>query len=706
MSDMTLTMIFKAVDEATATMKTIMDAEREVQASVQAGSEASQAAAAQAVEAASRQVDALKEIAEATTAAFAAAESGAVQAVAGDRRFGSIEWNEDGFDAERVGLGHLMEIDRQAAVVAERIAAARGHVASFADAIDAETASTLQAVGDALDKSSAGMAGVAEHGGEAAGALAGIGEAAGAAWQDMDKAATAASALGGMGGNFRDAAVIFAGNLAAQLAAAGIGMAAEALAGYVGAWFDHQSKIDAALKGHEQLVRNIKAGWDDTKGAVDSYGEISAAMLRYDAERNLVELEEARQSARGQLEGTGLFNRTVYNRADEEFRRAVDAFRAGDGDGRAFRDDIVEIASQLPGDDWQHQLVRVVREDLRQLIEIEAKIAQAHELEAKFQSPAIDDASAAVAAGADADAAMQATAPAAIAVEAGAEIAMADAATAGAEAFGELARGAAAAAEEMEASERVCRALEPAMSAASGGIDLGADAYQGLDSAAAGATAAVGASATEIERAGSAAAAATEQLGRMQAAMQSLSAVRAATTPITQGFVPQAAALPGYGAGGHTGYLSKDVVVGFVHGNEYVFDADATAAIGVGTLDAIRAAGVAGAFPTGLGEAMAASNVVDLASVRDARQAQAASVAMPAAAPPHEQARAEVAGIRPAGQEGGTTITVQLSAPVTISGDAPRAVIEREVLEVMEKSGRELAKIIDEELRRRARREH
>jgi len=62
-------------------------------------------------------------------------------------------------------------------------------------------------------------------------------------------------------------------------------------------------------------------------------------------------------------------------------------------------------------------------------------------------------------------------------------------------------------------------------------------------------------------------------------------AVRAATTPpFAQG---------SYAAGGYTGDIAASDIAGFVHGREFVFDASATARIGVSNLEAIRR-GVAG----------------------------------------------------------------------------------------------------------------
>ncbi|WP_201514174.1 D-Ala-D-Ala carboxypeptidase family metallohydrolase [Sphingobium sp. S6] len=47
--------------------------------------------------------------------------------------------------------------------------------------------------------------------------------------------------------------------------------------------------------------------------------------------------------------------------------------------------------------------------------------------------------------------------------------------------------------------------------------------------------------------------------------------------------------LRGFSSGGWTGNIGRKSIAGFVHGNEFVFDADATARIGVDTLEALRA---------------------------------------------------------------------------------------------------------------------
>lgn len=62
--------------------------------------------------------------------------------------------------------------------------------------------------------------------------------------------------------------------------------------------------------------------------------------------------------------------------------------------------------------------------------------------------------------------------------------------------------------------------------------------------------------------------------------LRPFNAVRAATTPpFSEG---------DFAAGGHTGYGPETQIAGFVHGQEYVFDAETTRRIGVSNLDAIR----------------------------------------------------------------------------------------------------------------------
>lgn len=219
-----------------------------------------------------------------------------------------------------------------------------------------------------------------------------------------------------------------------------------------------------------------------------------------------------------------------------------------------------------------------------------------------------------------------------------------------------------------------------------------------------------------------------------------------------------------------TGDVLEDEIAGFVHGREFVFDAETTAIIGAERLAAIAAApdiladaparrnyrdmaaavaiGAALALPM---QAAAAIDLPDLAApelgfsgwpelaapeVQAALSASMQIAAMTASLPdlaapelgfsgwpelaapevqaalsilsaqPVHDVRTEVAGLENRTYDAASPITVNLSAPVTITGNASRQGIEQEVSAALEKSGRQLAEIIDKELRRRSRREH
>jgi hypothetical protein len=151
---------------------------------------------------------------------------------------------------------------------------------------------------------------------------------------------------------------------------------------------------------------------------------------------------------------------------------------------------------------------------------------------------------------------------------------------------------------ELARSRDLLQGLKGDSEAAATALGGSADKYRELTDGASTAGEAIGGSNTQIRESGDAAAAAIPALTEYDRLLKSIgggtapelpSPARSAVTPILEG--------RGFASGGYTGHIPSDRVAGFVHGREYVFDAESTARIGVGNLDAIRA-GVRG-YATG-----------------------------------------------------------------------------------------------------------
>lgn len=112
--------------------------------------------------------------------------------------------------------------------------------------------------------------------------------------------------------------------------------------------------------------------------------------------------------------------------------------------------------------------------------------------------------------------------------------------------------------------------------------------YRDLGGAAGEAAPPLGETASAIGGTGREAAGALPALGEYERTLRRIAEIEAglpsparmAVTPIVGG--------GSYAAGGFTGHLPESEIAGFVHGQEYVFDAASTRAIGVGNLEAIR----------------------------------------------------------------------------------------------------------------------
>lgn len=112
------------------------------------------------------------------------------------------------------------------------------------------------------------------------------------------------------------------------------------------------------------------------------------------------------------------------------------------------------------------------------------------------------------------------------------------------------------------------------------------DLYKGLKGDADAAAVALGGSADKFRLAGEAAADALPALREIDELLKSIGRNSGAAAVVP---APSSGGASGsFAAGGFTGHMPADRVAGFVHGQEYVFDAASTAAIGVDNLDAMR----------------------------------------------------------------------------------------------------------------------
>lgn len=144
---------------------------------------------------------------------------------------------------------------------------------------------------------------------------------------------------------------------------------------------------------------------------------------------------------------------------------------------------------------------------------------------------------------------------------------------------------------ELERSRDLLQGLKGDAEAAATALGGKAEKYRALTDDAHAAGDAIGASAEQIERTDQAATKSIPTLSEYDRLLKSIADSaplpdinnpnRMALTPLLEGRQ--------FASGGFTGHMPADQIAGFVHGREYVFDAETTARIGVGNLDAIRA---------------------------------------------------------------------------------------------------------------------
>lgn len=152
------------------------------------------------------------------------------------------------------------------------------------------------------------------------------------------------------------------------------------------------------------------------------------------------------------------------------------------------------------------------------------------------------------------------------------------------------------------------------------------DVYKALQGDAAAAATALGKASEGMTANGTAAAEALPALREVNELLATMGGVTVTVNGVTATGEPGTVG-GGFAEGGFTGHGPADQVAGFVHGKEYVFDAESTARIGVSNLEAIRrgvagyaSGGSVGGSSSGTGSSSGAVGSVtnELFSLRDA----------------------------------------------------------------------------------------
>ncbi|EDQ34300.1 hypothetical protein HPDFL43_14922 [Hoeflea phototrophica DFL-43] len=382
-----------------------------------------------------------------------------------------------------------------------------------------------------------GLKEIADEGDRAASGIRAAGEAGQTATPDIAKAGDAAGMAREKFEGLSSVVIGAAGGLAASVAitavSEGLGVAAGAAAELFREITSNQPMIERALTSHADLVGRIKHAWAEAGGAASSYGVDSIAQLRFEGQQNVSRLNRSAEAAqRDLIRGSdGLRPSDVLGAPFARFgpfRDQVSAFRKelkdGTADVIAFRREVAEIAEALPSDSPFRGLAEQILEDTTAAAQLQAELERSRDLLDGLKGSA--DAAATALGGKS-------------------------------EKYGTLADRAATAGGAVTHSNQAIGATAGAATQAIAPLSE----YSRL-------LGAIGGAGT----------------------LRPFNAVRAATTPpfAENDFAEGDFARVGFAGGGHTGYGPESQIAGFVHGQEYVFDAEATRRIGVSNLDAIR----------------------------------------------------------------------------------------------------------------------
>lgn len=386
-----------------------------------------------------------------------------------------------------------------------------------------------------FDRARNGLKATADEGARAAENVSAAGDAGERAAPAFAGVGDAAGAAGEKVSNLKTALIGAAGGLAAGVAITAVGEGLKLAAGAAADLFreitSNQPMIERALKGHAALVGRIKGAWAEAAGAASSYGLNAEPVLRFESQQTIGRLENAAQGSQ----------RDLFQKSD--------ALRPSDVLGNPFghfgpmRETVAEFRKELR--EGQADVIAFRRQV--------GEIAEALPKTSPFRQLA--------------------------------------------EEILEDTRAAAELQAELERSRDLLRGLKGDAEASATALGGKADKYRTLQSDATAAGEAIETSSQDIRASGEAAAGAVPALAEYDRLLKSIaggqatpaelvgSPARAALKPLTEG--------RSFAGGGFTGHMPADRIAGVVHGREYVFDAAATARIGVANLDAIRA-GVSG----------------------------------------------------------------------------------------------------------------
>ena len=180
-----------------------------------------------------------------------------------------------------------------------------------------------------------------------------------------------------------------------------VGFVAGGIIGIVGAAFDaaigkatelvtamvsNGPKIEAALKGQAQLIKDVEGAYRRAKGAASDYGQDSLPLLRFDAQQKIIENVAAYKAALSDLDlkqaqtRTGLFTGIDTGTFGEMIKKFRQDIVAGKADVIAFRTEVAKIAERLPVGDPRRPQAASIAKETEKAAEVQAALEQSSQI--------------------------------------------------------------------------------------------------------------------------------------------------------------------------------------------------------------------------------------------------------------------------------------------------------------------------------------
>jgi len=255
-----------------------------------------------------------------------------------------------------------------------------------------DLAKTARSASGPTEQTAGAVDHLAAASGEAGPALGRIAVEAPKAATGLVRAGEAAGRAGGGIGRLSGALTAIGAGLVAGALVAGFSAGADQALRFVGAILDRDGEIKEVLEAHDDVVGRIRDKYVAAAKGAHDFGEETIRVLRFRAQQNVPDIEEALASEVSAVFRAGGTRDTFFGEHlqdlgafAEPVRRLREEARDGRADVQGFREEVADLAAALAEDDSLREWASAVLDATDRAAELEADLAQARNTVAGLQ---------------------------------------------------------------------------------------------------------------------------------------------------------------------------------------------------------------------------------------------------------------------------------------------------------------------------------